>query len=207
MGSHVFFRFPLSRGDPSDVYNMQLSNEPAEELAKLLIEQSNGAFDLVGFVSGGARRTSIDMSAQLRRVRERGYGSCNQDCTPGLTPPATLRLTLIERLAPQYFYETKQPQRTNFIARHLSFHGNSVGTLSLAYHPTRRGPYEAILDHEHYHHVSPAYAKRFQKPDETEEQYVERLRKELEDKFLELGPDTVIGCQCRFSSRSRRGSG
>lgn len=32
---------------------MQLSNEPAEELAKLLIQTSNGAFDLVGFVSGG----------------------------------------------------------------------------------------------------------------------------------------------------------
>lgn len=35
------------------MYNMQLSNQPAEELAKVLIESSNGAFDLVGFVSGG----------------------------------------------------------------------------------------------------------------------------------------------------------
>jgi E3 ubiquitin-protein ligase TRIP12 len=43
--------------------------------------------------------------------------------------------------------------------------------------------------------VSPAYAKRFKYPGETEEQYVERLRRELEDKFLELGPDTVIGCK------------
>lgn len=37
-----------------DVYNMQLSNEPAEELAKLLCDSSNGAFDLVGFASGGS---------------------------------------------------------------------------------------------------------------------------------------------------------
>ena len=37
-----------------DVYNMQLSNEPAEELAQYLVESSGGAFDLVGFVSGGA---------------------------------------------------------------------------------------------------------------------------------------------------------
>lgn len=71
-----------------------------------------------------------------------------------------------------------------------------MATLSLAYHPTRREPYESILDHEAFHHVSPAYAKRFQKFEETEEQYVERLRQELEDKFLELGPDTVIGCEC-----------
>jgi E3 ubiquitin-protein ligase TRIP12 len=65
----------------------------------------------------------------------------------------------------------------------------------LAYHPVRRAPYADILDVDHFYHVSPAYAKRFQKPDETEEQYVERLRQELEDKFIELGPDTVIGCE------------
>jgi len=50
-----------------------------------------------------------------------------------------------------------------------------------------------MLDHSNFYHVSPAYAKRFQKPDETETQYIERLRQELEDKFLELGPHTVIG--------------
>ena len=30
--------------------------------------------------------------------------------------------------------------------------------------------------------------------------YVERLRQELEDKFLELGPDTVIGCKYLLSN-------
>jgi hypothetical protein len=61
--------------------------------------------------------------------------------------------------------------------------------------PSRREPYNEILQHEIYHKVSPAYAKRFQKADESEEQYVERLRQELEDKILELGPETVIGCR------------
>lgn len=51
------------------------------------------------------------------------------------------------------------------------------------------------MNHDSFHHVSPAFAKRFKKPEESEEEYVERLRKELEDKFLELGPDTVIGCE------------
>jgi len=66
--------------------------------------------------------------------------------------------------------------------------------LSLAFHPIRRAPYADILDDVHFHHVSPAYAKRFQRADENEEQYVERLRQELEDKFLQLGSDTVVGC-------------
>ena len=43
-----------------DVYNMQLSNEPAEELAKVLVESGgkdpngNNVFELCGFVSGGS---------------------------------------------------------------------------------------------------------------------------------------------------------
>ena len=43
---------------PSDVYNMQLSNEPAEELAQFLIDESKGAFSLCGFVCGGDFRAN-----------------------------------------------------------------------------------------------------------------------------------------------------
>ncbi|OBZ73839.1 hypothetical protein A0H81_06383 [Grifola frondosa] len=156
----------------SYVYNMQLSNEPAEELARVLIASSKGAFELCGFVSGGSEAMEGVM-----------------------------------KLARQYYYETGQPQRSNFIGRKLSFHGNTLGTLSLAYHPTRRAPYAAILDDRNFHHVSPAYAKRFQKPGETEEQYVERLRQELEDKFLELGSDTVIGFVAETVVRDHRRRG
>jgi len=97
------------------------------------------------------------------------------------------------KLARQYWFEKKQLQRKNFIARHLSFHGNSVATLSLAHNAARRAPYEAILDHDNFFHVSPAYYKRFGKQGESEEEYVQRLAKELEDKILELGPETVAG--------------
>ncbi|KAL4078726.1 pyridoxal phosphate-dependent transferase [Scleroderma yunnanense] len=140
------------------VYNMQLSSKPAEELAKFLVDSSDGAFELIAFASGGSEA-----------------------------------MEAVIKLARQYYVEIGQPKRKNFIARQLSFHGNTLSTLSLAYHPARRAPYADILDTEHFHHVSPAYAKRFQRADETDEQYVERLRQELEDKFLELGPDTVIG--------------
>ncbi|KAI9510533.1 PLP-dependent transferase [Russula earlei] len=140
------------------VYNMQLSNEPAEKLAKILIDSGKGAFELCGFFSGGSE--SMEGAIKLAR---------------------------------QYWYERKQPQRKNLISRHLSYHGNTVTILSLSGRPARREPYEDILQHENVHKVSPAYAKRFQRPDESEKQYVERLRQELEDKFLELGPDTVIG--------------
>jgi len=38
----------------ADVYNMQLSSQPAEELADFLVASSNGAFDQCGFASGGS---------------------------------------------------------------------------------------------------------------------------------------------------------
>ncbi len=50
----------------ADVYNMQLSNEPAEALANRLVETSNGAFELVGYASGG--QDSLGHSDILRKV-------------------------------------------------------------------------------------------------------------------------------------------
>jgi hypothetical protein len=47
-------------GSVEDVYNMQLSNEPAEELAKILVDSGGkditgqNNFELCGFVSGGS---------------------------------------------------------------------------------------------------------------------------------------------------------
>lgn len=38
---------------------MQLSSNPAEELAKFLVDSSNGAFELVAFASGGKRNRRI----------------------------------------------------------------------------------------------------------------------------------------------------
>lgn len=161
------------------MYNFQCTNEPAEELARIIIDSSGGAFELCGFLSGGseAMEAAIKLARQVSKVF-----STRDDA-------------FLNKMAFQYFQETGQLKRTNFIARSLSYHGNTLGTLSLGMHPARRAPYEPIIKQEGYHHVSPAYAARFQSPDETEEQYVERLRKELEDKFIELGPDTVIACK------------
>src|ERR1700753_3479965 len=99
----------------------------------------------------------------------------------------------------QYWYEIGQPGRKNFIARKLSYHGNTVATLSLSYHPARRLHYEAILNKEEFDHVSPAYAVRFKAVDETVEEYIDRLRDELDAKVQELGPETVVGCEQSYS--------
>ncbi|HWT37365.1 MAG TPA: aspartate aminotransferase family protein, partial [Paraburkholderia sp.] len=93
------------------------------------------------------------------------------------------------KLARQYFVEVGQPQRRHIIARRQSYHGNTLGALAIGGNAWRREPFLPILIEAH--HVSPCYAYREQRADETEEQFAQRLADELEQKILELGSDTV----------------
>ena len=93
------------------------------------------------------------------------------------------------KLARQYFVEIGQSQRSYFIARRQSYHGNTLGALAVGGNEARREPFLPILVPAY--HVSPCYAYREQNPDETEEGYADRLASELESKILELGADKV----------------
>ena len=96
------------------------------------------------------------------------------------------------KLARQYFLEIGQPQRSRFIARRQSYHGNTLGALSASGNAMRRAPYAPLLSPA-FSHVSPCYAYRDRDGSESDEQYVARLAAELEAEFQRLGPDTVIG--------------
>ena len=93
------------------------------------------------------------------------------------------------KLARQYFVEKGEPARRHFIARRQSYHGNTLGALAIGGNAWRREPFLPLLIEAH--HVSPCYAYREQRIDETEEAYAQRLADELESKILELGPETV----------------
>ena len=96
------------------------------------------------------------------------------------------------KMARQYYVELGQPSRTRFIARERSYHGNTLGSLSLSGHKTRRAIYEPILS-SNMTHVSPCSPYRGKRAGETDAQYVARLAQELEDEFQRVGPDTVCG--------------
>ncbi|MGZ7178577.1 aspartate aminotransferase family protein [Burkholderia gladioli] len=93
------------------------------------------------------------------------------------------------KLARQYFVEIGQPARRHFIARRQSYHGNTLGALAIGGNPWRREPFLPLLIDAH--HVSPCYAYREQRADESEEAFAQRLADELENRILELGPETV----------------
>ena len=95
------------------------------------------------------------------------------------------------KLARQYFVEIGQPRRTRFIARRQGYHGNTLGALAAGGNMMRRALYEPMLAPA-FSLVSPCFAYRFKRDDETDAQYVDRLADELEAEFQRLGPDTVI---------------
>ena len=94
------------------------------------------------------------------------------------------------KMARQHFVEVGQPQRTRFIARRQSYHGNTLGALAVGGNEWRRRQFAPLLID--VTHVSPCYEYRDRQADETPEQYGQRLVAELADAIHRLGGENVI---------------
>lgn len=95
------------------------------------------------------------------------------------------------KMARQYFVDIGQPNRTTFIGRRQSYHGNTLGALAVGGNEWRRKQFSPLLMDTG--RVSPCYEYRDKKPTETQSQYTERLLRELEQTIESIGPGNVIG--------------
>ena len=95
------------------------------------------------------------------------------------------------KLARQYCVDRGEPGRRHFISRRQSFHGNTLGALSVSGNEFRKKPYYPILTPSKQ--IAPCYPFRDKREDETEQEYGLRAANELERKIIEFGPETVIG--------------
>jgi adenosylmethionine-8-amino-7-oxononanoate aminotransferase len=93
------------------------------------------------------------------------------------------------KLARQYFVERGEHSRSRFIARRMSYHGNTLGALSVGGHMQRRSPYAPML--MEVSHIEPCYAYRERRPDETEAAYGRRAADALETEILRIGPEKI----------------
>ncbi|MBB6579088.1 adenosylmethionine-8-amino-7-oxononanoate aminotransferase [Comamonas odontotermitis] len=94
------------------------------------------------------------------------------------------------KMARQYFVEIGQPERTHFVARRQSYHGNTLGALAVGGNEWRRKQFAPIL--MDVGRVAPAYEYRDRRADESQQAYTARLLAEIDAKFQELGTDKVI---------------
>ena len=96
------------------------------------------------------------------------------------------------KLARQYFLEKvpAEPQRTRFISRSQSYHGTTLGALSVGGHKGRRLNFEPLLANN-VTSVSPCFAYRGKTTGERDDEYLERLLRELDDEFQRVGSANV----------------
>jgi adenosylmethionine-8-amino-7-oxononanoate aminotransferase len=94
------------------------------------------------------------------------------------------------KLARQYFVEIGEPQRHHFIARRQSYHGNTLGALSVGGNEWRRRQFAPLLIE--VAHVAPCYEYRDRGSDETPEAYGARLAAELEETVERIGGENII---------------
>jgi adenosylmethionine-8-amino-7-oxononanoate aminotransferase len=93
------------------------------------------------------------------------------------------------KLARQYHVECGRPERQHFISRKFSYHGNTLGALSVSGHHARRETYLPLLGE--VSHISACFAYRGKQDGETDESYGARVANELEAAILRAGPATV----------------
>jgi adenosylmethionine-8-amino-7-oxononanoate aminotransferase len=94
------------------------------------------------------------------------------------------------KLARQYFTEIGQSNRQVVISRRQSFHGNTLGALAAGGNFWRREPFDPMLVTGY--HISPCYAYRNRREDETLEEYGLRAANELESAIQLIGPGKVM---------------
>jgi 4-aminobutyrate aminotransferase-like enzyme len=93
-------------------------------------------------------------------------------------------------MARQYFVEIGEPERSVFVARRQSYHGNTLGALAVGGNAWRRRQFAPLLIN--VQHVAPCYAYRDQRAGESPEAYGARLADELDATVRECGAKRVI---------------
>lgn len=96
------------------------------------------------------------------------------------------------KMARQYFIELEGPAtpRINFIARRESYHGTTLGALSMSGHVARRALFEPLLMHN-VSRVNACNAYRGQRVGEDDAAYIARLAQELDNEFARVGAGSV----------------
>ena len=94
------------------------------------------------------------------------------------------------KMARQYFVERGEPQRSLFVSRRQSYHGNTLGALAVGGNAWRRTQFAPLLIDTVQ--VSPCYEYRERRDGESPQAYGQRLVAELDETIRRAGPERVI---------------
>jgi adenosylmethionine-8-amino-7-oxononanoate aminotransferase len=157
--------------------NWSYAHPRAIELAAEVASLAPGDLNRVFFCSGGSE--AVESAWKLARQYFRARGA--KTVATALSEPETRHDELVAAMgAPANKYKA--------VARHIAYHGTTLGALSINGIPAIRTPFEPLLPE--VRHVS--NTNRYHRPpEETEEQFTAFLLDELERAILAMGPETV----------------
>jgi adenosylmethionine-8-amino-7-oxononanoate aminotransferase len=165
--------------------NWSYAHPRAIELAAEVASLAPGDLNRVFFCSGGSEAVESAWKLARQYYAARGEKQLQGLVTPGARAGAQ---------EPEVDHDAivasagSPPRRYKAIARHIAYHGTTMGALSINGIPAIRTPFEPLVSE--VRHVS--NTNRYHRPaEETEAQFTRFLLDELEQAILGMGPETV----------------
>jgi adenosylmethionine-8-amino-7-oxononanoate aminotransferase len=166
--------------------NWSYAHPRAIELAEEVASLAPGDLNRVFFCSGGSEAVESAWKLARQYYAARGEKSLRGLVTPGARAGA--QEPEIDHDALVAAAAGARPRRYKAIARHIAYHGTTLGALSINGIPAIRTPFEPLL--AEVRHVS--NTNRYHRPpEETEAEFTRFLLDELEQAILAMGPETV----------------
>jgi adenosylmethionine-8-amino-7-oxononanoate aminotransferase len=156
--------------------NWSYAHPKAIELAAELAELAPGDLNRAFFVSGGSE--AVESAWKLARQYYVARGE--KQVRHALVEPETRHDSIIAG--------GRGPHRYKAIARHIAYHGTTMGALSINGIPALRTMFEPLVPEvRHVHNTN-----RYHRPaEETEAEFTRFLLEDLEQAILAMGPETV----------------
>jgi adenosylmethionine-8-amino-7-oxononanoate aminotransferase len=168
--------------------NWSYAHPRAIELAAEVASLAPGDLNRVFFCSGGSEAVESAWKLARQYYLARGEKQIRGLVIPGARAGAQDGEAETRHDAIVVAGAAPAPRRYKAIARHIAYHGTTLGALSINGIPAIRTPFEPLV--AEVRHVS--NTNRYHRPpEETEAQFTHFLLEELEQAVLAMGPDTV----------------
>jgi adenosylmethionine-8-amino-7-oxononanoate aminotransferase len=155
--------------------NWSYAHPKAIELAAEVASLAPGDLNRAFFVSGGSE--AVESAWKLARQYFQARGG--KQVTAGVAA-GTRHDELVAAV--------RAPRRFKAIARHIAYHGTTLGALSINGIPALRMPFEPLVPEVRH----TKNTNRFHRPpEETEEEFTAMLLEHLEETIQSAGPETV----------------
>ncbi len=166
--------------------NWSYAHPRAIELAEEVASLAPGDLNRVFFCSGGSEAVESAWKLARQYYAARGEKSLRGLVTPGARAGA--QEPEVDHDAIVAAAAGARPRRYKAVARHIAYHGTTLGALSINGIPAIRTPFEPLV--AEVRHVS--NTNRYHRPPgETEAEFTSFLLDELERTILAMGPETV----------------